>query len=343
MGKIEYIKNHYGILTNKEISDHLGITIGALRSLVYKHIPFENRYRRGKSPHSRHKRIYNLKDDSFSEYNNQSCYWAGMMAADGHINKKYDSFMLGLKELDKEHIEKFKKWLEFDGDLRFGVTKYEYKGQLCEKNSYSIHPTSTKIVEDLEKNFNITRQKTLTLRPPENLENKEHIDCFIKGYIDGDGSIRTDNDNTSRLSIIGTYDIICWINERLEEIAGRRLPKPRKMKNIWVIEFRNRISRKILKHFFQLKCPSLDRKWNDEIKNIVFNYKKRRDTPHYENILKLMKSGNNKTMISKILGISPSAVSWITKQEHYKELESKFLIGESADRDKGETNMEEEN
>lgn len=338
MDNLNFIKTNYGVMSNLEISEATNLSIGQVRSLVYKHIPFDDRYRRGKSPHCKPKRKFNLNDDKFSEYSIESCYWAGLMAADGHISLNYDSFSIGLKESDKEHVEKFKNWLEFEGPIRKAQTNYTYNGENFTKYSYSIKPTSSKIVKDLENNFGIGRQKTLTINPPVNILDDIFMDSFIIGYIDGDGCIGTDSDRTTRFSIVGTYEMISWINFRFENILGRKLPTPRKFNNVWVIEFRNKISRELLKHLFLIDSPKMTRKWTDEIRDLAFNYKKSRNIDNYKEILKLLNLGKTKTEISKILKVSPSAITWITKQELFKK-----LIKESADRDNNEENIDEEN
>jgi len=338
MDDVEFIKNNYGILDNDAISNRIGIPIWKVRRLGYKHIPFESRYRRGKSPHCRVKRKYNLNDDSFALYTPGSCYWAGMMAADGNIRSgKPNTFSIGLKESDKEHVEKFKKWLEFEGPVSYNTSRYFYQGELQIKHSYSICATSLRVVHDLGTNFGITSQKSLTITPPIHIGDNNHIDAFIKGYIDGDGCIGTGRKNTTRLSIIGTREMVDWINHRFECIIGKSLPAPRKKQNVWVIDFRNKTSRTILKHLFSIDTPRLERKWNSQIRDIVFDYKKSRNFENYRRIFGLINSGDTKTMVAKKLNVSPSAISWITKQEYYKS-----LVRESADRDKGEVDMEEE-
>jgi len=336
MDKIQYIKDNYGILSNSEISDSLGLSVNQIRSLVYKHIPFDDRYRRGKSPHSKPKRKFNVNDESFSEYNLNSCYWAGLMAADGHITKKWDSFSIGLKESDRSHIEKFKVWLNFDGPICYNKNKYLYKGVEQMKYSYSIKVTSKKIVEDLNNNFGVIRKKSLIIKPPTKIKDDQHIDSFIKGYIDGDGSLSLGKDKTSRLSILGTYDMIIWINERFENILGRHLPKPIKNGNVWKIDLGNKTSRKLLQTFFNIKTPELERKWTPELRDIVFNYKKSRNLDNYKNIIRMQSEGMNQTEISKHIGVTSAAICWIMKQDCFK------ILKESAARDNGEADMEEE-
>ena len=339
MDKIEFIKTNYGKLTQLEIAKELDISINSVRYIVYKNISKENRYRRGKSPHCKPKRKFNLNDYSFSEYNNESCYWAGLMAADGNITTHWDSFSIALKESDKEHIEQFKEWLNFEGPVGKATVHYTYKGIKCEKFSYYIKPTSPQIVEDLNKNFGIFRNKSLSIMPPIKIPSLEGVDSFIKGYIDGDGSVMLDSSkgNTSRLSIVGTYDMINWINNRFENILNRVLPPPSRQKNVWRIDFRNKISRSLLQHYFNVSTPELKRKWTPELKNIVFNYKKSRNIENYKNIYSMMQTGKTKTEVANILNVSPSAISWITKQDCYI-----GLIKESAARDNNEADMEED-
>lgn len=335
--KIKYVVENYSKYSGDKLSETLGWSKNKIREVAYRNISKENRPEIGKSKFShRIKRTYNLNDFSFHEYSSESCYWAGLMAADGNLSSNNPkAFSLALKESDQGHIEKFKKWLNYEGKVRKEGRKYTYKGVESVKYSYSLCATSEQITKDLNDNFNILPKKTLILKPPHKLVEDIHIDAFIKGYIDGDGSIGLGKDLSGWLTITGTFDMMSWMKNRFEVILDSKITKLYKKDNIYFLVLANKKARKIISHYFNVvpHC-ALSRKWTSDLREGVNNFRKRRNTEHYINILNMKLRGINQTQIGKELGMTPAAISWIVKQDMFKELES-------AARDKGEVENEE--
>lgn len=157
-------------------------------------------------------RKYSLEDNFFTTYTDLSCYWAGFLAADGCILSNGNYVSLELNSIDLNHIQKFHLALCFTGPIT-------YKG-----NAARLQITSDVIVHDLINNFNITRQKTFTLQPP-NLNTEDHIRSFIRGYIDGDGSIWFEHDirykkPQYRLSMAGTESMLEWIKYNIQKYVS---------------------------------------------------------------------------------------------------------------------------
>lgn len=76
----------------------------------------------GKFTH-RHKRQNSVNDDFFEVPNELNCYWAGFIAADGciHTGKKQDVLSIFLALKDKNHLNRFKLDIDFDGQINEGV------------------------------------------------------------------------------------------------------------------------------------------------------------------------------------------------------------------------------
>lgn len=133
-------------------------------------------------------RKYNVNDSAFSVLTIDSCYWAGFIAADGYIFKRKNGItkqlQITLHKKDLEQLQDFKKWVQFIGPIRKELHKTNYGNM----NSVKISITSSQIVNDLEKYFNIIPNKSKTLKPP-NLHKREFILAFVKGYTDGNGTI----------------------------------------------------------------------------------------------------------------------------------------------------------
>lgn len=138
---------------------------------------------------------YKVNEDIFSKIDTaEKAYWLGFIAADGNVRtnpypnekliKKPGNYMLRikLKYADKNHLEKFRRFLGSDVPI---------KGH-WDTTAYGRHKFATiiigrkKIVEDLG-NWGIIENKTFQLNFP-NIFKKYYSD-FIRGYFDGDGSL----------------------------------------------------------------------------------------------------------------------------------------------------------
>lgn len=206
----------------------------------------------------RFKRKYQVNDDFFASRDSlDCCYWAGFIAADGCVGSpKKNCLRIKVKDTDLNHIESFQKSIGYDGNLHFShksVSRY-----VC----INIH--SAKIVEDLAW-FKITNRKTLTLEPPP--LNGEQALAFLVGYIDGDGCIgieKLKNERTRlRLSIIGTYNMICWAKAIFDDIAPFSTnANPRKIGKVFQYSIASKKALHVLLELQKINVPKLGRKWN---------------------------------------------------------------------------------
>lgn len=160
---------------------------------------------------------YTCNENIFSTFTKESCYWAGLLAADGCIyqRKDTDSKYIILCLTDKELVENFNKFIEYTRPVTYIQKPVGFgKDKTYVTNTWEVRCLSNKICSDLESNFNITSNKTYTFTPsskiPQNL-----IKYFILGFIDGDGSISYYTTNTGRkqfnLSITGTLEIVHYV------------------------------------------------------------------------------------------------------------------------------------
>ena len=272
-------------LSEKESAIYFGVSPKSLRYYKKKYGFKINPIGKGEFTY-RQKRIYNVNDNFFEKPDVLNCYWAGFIAADGCIieGKKQNRLSIGLATKDFEHLNIFKNDINFDGSIRNTYVKKTYKNEEKIFETSKITITSQKISDDLYKNFNITPRKSLTLLPP-NLSDTNLIDAFICGYIDGDGTVYLYKDNvrnvqdTLVITMLGTYEVICWIKERFTQIIGKELGTIQKQhnseKNTYSYRITNMGAREIFKHFYNLNVPKLKRKWTDEIYDYCVNYKKR--------------------------------------------------------------------
>lgn len=152
----------------------------------------------------------------FDQLTPESCYWGGFLAADGCIGK-WGAIQFGLGDKDKDHLEKFKAAISATSPVSNINRGDGYQSvQFHVYGAYECHLA-------LETHFNITHRKSLTLKPP-NLVEKDHIRHFIRGYIDGDGSINWSNDTRRKghwqLGIVGTNQMLEWIKLQLQKCVA---------------------------------------------------------------------------------------------------------------------------
>lgn len=241
---------------------------------------------------------YILNDLYFSQKENlQSCYFAGLLAADGCIASVGHSISIGLQSNDKYLLEFFLKDLKANCPIRDSLSKGKFYISKLVINSYQI-----KI--DLMKIYNLTCRKSLTLMPP-NLSDENEIDAFICGYIDGDGSIFISNKNVLIISILGTKEMLQWIADRFSKILGKKVTsirqKRKNNKNTFTLIVSNSMARSLFLHFYNVKVFKMVRKWKHETMLYCLNFKNIRYIDHIKNIndfILLLKEGLSIKQIS---------------------------------------------
>lgn len=137
----------------------------------------------------------------------EKAYWLGLLYADGYVtlyHKKGERYSLELCLKDKEHIEKF---ITFLGDKEHKPTKkiVQLNGKEFIHWRYAVYSKqlSTSLVKNgcLERKSLILKFPTLNIVP-------ENLRChFIRGYVDGDGSIG-ESCNHIFFNLLGTKDFL---------------------------------------------------------------------------------------------------------------------------------------
>lgn len=201
-----------------------------------------------------------LDENSFSQFNRESCYWAGFLAADGWINDKY-YLSSELSIIDKNHLEKLKLFLQSNADIK-------EREKVCFNklhNYCSVQFNSVNLVNNLKENFNLTNNKSLTLAPPDKIP-QNLIRHFIRGYIDGDGSIGwCKYNNKPRLIICsGSKLLLEWMQNSIRNNIETGNPKisQRKNANTYVLEYKGKQVFSILEWIYYDSTTYLDRKYS---------------------------------------------------------------------------------
>lgn len=130
-------------------------------------------------------------------------YWLGFLYADGYVSGgKERRIELSLQLSDENHLHKFKQFLDYKGEIK----KDSFRCRLYFRNE--------KITNDLIR-LGCTPRKSLTLKfPNEKQVPRQYILHFIRGYIDGDGSLMC-SEHHKGISVIGTQS---FLNEMCEHL-----------------------------------------------------------------------------------------------------------------------------
>jgi hypothetical protein len=168
-----------------------------------------------------------VNHDFFSNYNKDSCYWAGFILADGSIrNNKRFTLQIKLANKDYKHLQKFKECIGFEGDIKKG------------SHFFQLTISSKKIVDDLELKFEIKEKKSLVCSISDNIPDCYMTD-FIRGYLDGDGTLTFTTCNT--LGFLGTFDTLNKISDFIYnngiKLRSKSIPGIYKKNNIYCINY----------------------------------------------------------------------------------------------------------
>lgn len=189
--------------------------------------------------------------------NEEKAYWLGFLYADGFIESKRGTysqkFGIMLSYRDRKHLEKFNKCL----NSNYVIHDYEGSGYNKSGKFSRLLITSQKMVNDL-KNLGCVEQKTSSLVfPTENQVPKKLQKDFIRGMIDGDGSVFISN--TPMFSFLGTYDIVNNVKNILK--LSVKTIKDERCEHIYYFNASARKNFSALKWLYEDSAIYLDRKF----------------------------------------------------------------------------------
>ncbi len=204
-------------------------------------------------------------DPFFFEIPNiRNSYWAGFIAADGSVGKN-NTVEISIQSIDRNHLEIFSKEINYSGLIRNQDNSRGYSSKTSILSRLRICGVPTWI-RDLSKNFNIIPNKTLILCPP--YIDKDLFLYYIAGYLDGDGSIFTDNRKNSLIvSFAGTKELLSWIKEHIDQIVPCKTSRVssvrlgKKGTNVWQYVIGGKRAVTLINVLKSLPIPHLERKW----------------------------------------------------------------------------------
>ena len=189
----------------------------------------------------------------------EKAYWLGFFYADGYISKSDNGIQLSLKLSDYSHIDKLLKSLKSDKKI---ITD-NYRCRLCFRNKH-MHQSLIR--------QGCVPQKSLILKFPTSQQVPNNLIIpFIRGYIDGDGSIMYGKNNkTFRLAIISTKQFLDILIDKMQ----LKKHKYQSAGKAYSIEWSGKYTEQYVDLIYKNANIYLDRKYQKylEIKNAIAVY-----------------------------------------------------------------------
>ena len=180
-------------------------------------------------------KVKHFNENAFDSIDSsEKAYWLGFLFADGNIGSSDNSISINLQKQDKEHLEKFNKFLQYDNN-NIKVYKNKNNIEYCHFYCKNAH------MHNILNNLGCIPKKSKTMKFPEIIKNSEFFWDFIRGYFDGDGCITYDfrsEYREPRCSIsCGSKDFIYSLSEQLN--AKGYPNKVVNRKNIYILYIGN--------------------------------------------------------------------------------------------------------
>lgn len=199
----------------------------------------------------------------FDKINNEeSAYWLGFLYADGNISSTGNRLEVRLSIKDLSHLEKFRSFLKLSTEIRTGINNGNGFCHLAVRNKHLWETLNT---------LGCCPQKSLILKFPKIDifigDKKELIRHFIRGYIDGDGSLslykQSNGSIKTELNLVGTLNFVASVNKLFKNKGYIRNKSCTNWENkAYSLSFSSVPSRKIARFLYENSNVYLERKYN---------------------------------------------------------------------------------
>lgn len=189
----------------------------------------------------------------------EKAYWLGFIMADGCMFKRKTGnyqFCIRLQRQDHNHLEKFKKAISFDGEIKNDESKRN--NTVCYYSEIKIY--NNKFCRNLIKHGIVPRKSGKEYLPKEIPQSL--IKHFFRGFIDGDGSI-SGSLKRGKQAFFSICSSSKEIIDSFFEFNTRFNIKVRLYNNVYTANFsKKQIIYEALKYYYMNSNIYLDRKFN---------------------------------------------------------------------------------
>ena len=185
----------------------------------------------------------------------EKAYWLGFMYADGCIYSKEYRLELSLQGADKEHLEKFAKFLKATKPDIVKVYK-NYKEGKYDRCRVSVR--SKHLWETLNSKGCLPKKSLILTFPSSDIVPHKLVKHFIRGYVDGDGCLCITKPEKIELNVLGTQDFLRGVIDNLP--LTKEYPVYQR-KNIYAMNLWCSTAKYIIKYLYENSTIYLTRKY----------------------------------------------------------------------------------
>lgn len=223
------------------------------------------------------------RHDFFATHTAESAYWAGFLAADGSLIKSPNKpntyrLCLSLASKDEDHLMLFKRTMRHTGKVTTAINK---DNMVIRRNPDAPRTVMKMInlcqvgrfLKDLEA-LGIIPNKTRRIPPPLLVDPLLRL-AYLKGYIDGDGSLAVgltgDKIGNVTISLVSSCRVILeWFKTVIDELfptsyLNREYSnfRPSDNSDAWTYAINGYRALRIIEALQCLPTPELARKWRN--------------------------------------------------------------------------------
>jgi hypothetical protein len=150
----------------------------------------------------------------------EKAYWLGFIAADGYLNKRGNTLGICLDVSDFTHLEKFKKSINYTGEVFTRKSQFSKEYKFTEKAVIEIY--SRELSKDINM-YGLDYQKSKSLSVIYNIP-EELMHHFIRGHFDGDGCFffskgkKETHTGSPGITIVGTKSFLEFISKFIPDV-----------------------------------------------------------------------------------------------------------------------------
>jgi predicted transcriptional regulator len=134
----------------------------------------------------------------------EKAYWLGFLYADGNVSSTINNVEVSLSISDIDHLEKYRMFLKNESPVKIG--EVSCNGKIFKRCRLSV---VNKYFKERLIELGCIPNKSLKLRFPHGIfENSSLKYHFIRGYVDGDGSISFTKTGRLVLNVVGTKEFL---------------------------------------------------------------------------------------------------------------------------------------
>lgn len=290
--KIRYLKDNKGNRTYYELSTDLSMTYRSIRKEMKKlHLKPKQ-----------HEKYKTVNHNFFKTWSEEMAYIFGYWFADGNIGSRgkhqfNSDFTFSISSKDIDILERFKTIMQSTYPIRH--SKKEMNGKTFYCHSVTIH--SKEIYNDII-SLGGCERKSLVAKFPTIPE--QYVRHFIRGYFDGDGSIRYRNNNLKYYPNANFLGISEFLSSMMNYLPHKTKITRGKNAKIYRIDYSGENAQKVLQLMYEDSNIYLQRKY-DRYLNVTQWQRKR--NPWTKNELQILneKYPTNGVEIPELLETHP--------------------------------------